>query len=679
MRSCLLALLFILFPVQQTLASNLKNLISDFNAAKGLNKIRLCGQIVTRSVPQEPKLGLEYIEKGIKLSKAQNLPCYQADFLISKGKILSNYYYKPIHRLLANGALETSIEILNEISHDCGFKDIESRKGVALYLLAQNAYYMQHYDLAISNSIRAQMRMSGEQAFEVGALAIESFLMAQMPDEAYQHFNVYFNEAIVDPGVQLSPYQIALKEFAKAKISTYSGEYHQSVKAYFTALNYAESLGKDVFLIKVYLGLAKAHYHMGQYHAALDAYRKVLLITNRKQIIPSQVECMIGEAETHAMLGKPGFAINILNDALALANQHELGPQLPQIYDQLANAYKQNNAPEEALAYIFQRDSIKQNSTDWLREGQHDLYYESNLSDRQRDVMLKDRQIANEKSSTITYMLTALLISVVTLVILFFFFKKNKDHEALERDHIALEEEYMSKSKALENAKEDSINLFKEQDKFAYRMTHEMRGPVARVLGLCQVGLLTDPSNSGVYLEMAEKESHKMDQMLHRFLDVIHVRKGKESPIRANLKEIASKVSASLDNPQNVQIIINTEGAQHVYADSDLLEVIFRSLIENAFMYANPDEAYHYVEISSVRDDYGTRIRFKDNGIGVDSKITTYMFDMFYRGTKESKGLGLGLYAARLAAEQMQGRIIFDGSSAETSFEVHIPFSEKKA
>jgi K+-sensing histidine kinase KdpD len=68
-------------------------------------------------------------------------------------------------------------------------------------------------------------------------------------------------------------------------------------------------------------------------------------------------------------------------------------------------------------------------------------------------------------------------------------------------------------------------------------------------------------------------------------------------------------------------------------------------------------------------------IYFADNGNGIPQEFSEKIFDMFFKGTNQSSGFGLGLYKAKNAIEKLGGEIYLYNSSHnhKTVFIISIP------
>jgi signal transduction histidine kinase len=64
-------------------------------------------------------------------------------------------------------------------------------------------------------------------------------------------------------------------------------------------------------------------------------------------------------------------------------------------------------------------------------------------------------------------------------------------------------------------------------------------------------------------------------------------------------------------------------------------------------------------------------IEIADNGIGIAENMQVRVFDMFYRGTSDAQGAGLGLYLVKEAVNKLNGSIILKSNLGEgTTFKI---------
>jgi hypothetical protein len=111
-----------------------------------------------------------------------------------------------------------------------------------------------------------------------------------------------------------------------------------------------------------------------------------------------------------------------------------------------------------------------------------------------------------------------------------------------------------------------------------------------------------------------------------------------------------------------------------LYTDPMLLRTILFNLVDNAFRFSKRKEnSYVSVSLQKLAGNE-VCIQVRDNGIGIQPEIRNKLFTMFFRGTVNTSGTGLGLYIARIAAERLCGTVSLQPyRPEETIFEVFLP------
>jgi signal transduction histidine kinase len=67
-------------------------------------------------------------------------------------------------------------------------------------------------------------------------------------------------------------------------------------------------------------------------------------------------------------------------------------------------------------------------------------------------------------------------------------------------------------------------------------------------------------------------------------------------------------------------------------------------------------------------------MEFSDNGIGIDPKSLTRIFEMFYRASGQSEGSGIGLYIVKNAIDKLGGHMQVESEMNKgTTFRITLP------
>lgn len=217
-----------------------------------------------------------------------------------------------------------------------------------------------------------------------------------------------------------------------------------------------------------------------------------------------------------------------------------------------------------------------------------------------------------------------------------------------------------------------------ELNTFIYRASHDLRGPIASLLGLAKVAQyeVNDEASRNI-IEKVAKTAERLDEILTSLIDITKIQQGSVSAEAINFAEITKGILQSLENISGNSLITihpKIENITDFYSDKSLVRSILQNLIENAIKYSKEGVSGAKVEISITPDKDGVDIVVKDNGIGMKEEIHQKIFDIFYRGTGKSSGSGLGLYIVKSAVDKLGGKIDLKSEENKgTTFSVYLP------
>ncbi|MCU0352354.1 MAG: ATP-binding protein [Cytophagales bacterium] len=256
----------------------------------------------------------------------------------------------------------------------------------------------------------------------------------------------------------------------------------------------------------------------------------------------------------------------------------------------------------------------------------------------------------------------------------------NEELRAINND---LEDRVEQRTHQLKEVNESLIKSNQELDMFIYRASHDIKGPLASLSGLCKVaGMDVQDEKARDYFTMLDKTCDKANHTLVRILKMYDIRNAEIHNEPVDVAQIAAEYAGNLRAMpvyQNIRYEQNIFMGAEVFSDRSLASIVVTNLIENAFKYhKDRAESYVRVHIEAVGDDI--RVRIHDNGIGVPEKAHHKLFTMFFRGTVDLSGTGLGLYLSKLAVERIGGSVHFcTDSGTETVFEAIFPKTPPEA
>jgi PAS domain S-box-containing protein len=225
---------------------------------------------------------------------------------------------------------------------------------------------------------------------------------------------------------------------------------------------------------------------------------------------------------------------------------------------------------------------------------------------------------------------------------------------------------------------EELIKINAELDRFVYSASHDLRAPIASLLGLIEVARLEQDRNNIVeLLELQQKSLLRLDRFIRDIVDHSRNTRLEVNSDPINFESLVHSVFEQLqfmDNVTKIQkrITISQEG--DFFTSATRLDILFNNLISNAIKYADLRKADPFLEVQITANATHAQIRIRDNGEGIPSDSVTKIFDMFFRASRRGTGSGLGLYIVREAIQKIGGTIEVKSEFGEgTEFIVVIP------
>ena len=229
----------------------------------------------------------------------------------------------------------------------------------------------------------------------------------------------------------------------------------------------------------------------------------------------------------------------------------------------------------------------------------------------------------------------------------------------------------VEKNKELQSA-------YDELGKFAYSVTHDVRGPLLSILGALDLAKnMEDPAELRDILEMMEDAIHKLDEYIKNTHEYYKLKRGQLQFEVINFDNLVKDIAALFriaGRMDNIRFISNVVQNDEFLSDEISIKMVMNNLLSNAFNYQRKDAEDKYVDVSIVVADNVATITVKDNGIGIHESHINNIFTMFYRATSEETGSGLGLYNVKDALTKLNGTIeVASVVNEGTTFKVIIP------
>src|SRR6266567_8030783 len=188
---------------------------------------------------------------------------------------------------------------------------------------------------------------------------------------------------------------------------------------------------------------------------------------------------------------------------------------------------------------------------------------------------------------------------------------------------------------------------FTRLSQFSADLAHELRTPIANMLGEAQVALTRDRT-PGEYRETIEStisECERLSRIVDNLLFVARVDAERE-PIarkRFDARAAVEKIAAFYQTvAEDHHATISCNGEGQIYADPDLFERAVGNLLDNALRFTPENGS---IQIALSEHDADFEVAVSDSGCGIAPEHLPRVFDRFYRAesSRGSDGAGLGL------------------------------------
>ncbi len=229
----------------------------------------------------------------------------------------------------------------------------------------------------------------------------------------------------------------------------------------------------------------------------------------------------------------------------------------------------------------------------------------------------------------------------------------------------------------------DSRELDVLKDQFLASVSHEMRTPLAIIIGFADLLARGDVLGADVRAEATDRirsSAGAMREMVENLLDFSALEAGKLSvhPRPLLLRRAVESTLAAItplvgDHDVRIQVPEDLEAL----ADSDGFDRVLRNLLANAAKYS---ERGTPIVVSARADGAAVVVDVRDEGVGIPPDQLGLVFERLYRAPGAAfaaRGTGVGLNMVRRFVDLMGGTVSVESTVGRGStFTVRLPAAE---
>lgn len=648
-------LLISLYALAQTYAMDSMKRILKSTTYVDSNKVKICMQISNAWLKLNADSALAYANKSYDLASTLNYPLYQADARALQAKICTiigqydkayDYNLEAQHKYIRQNNAEGVGHVYIELAKTFDKQDNYSRALI---------YLQQALNTFTTANNKPGMALSYLEIGKVHSKVNET-------EKAIINFQkaVDVSSLSSDRTTTINAFNLLCKEYGNL------GNYNKALQAATRAKNLALISGLLPEIGEANFNLGKAYADVNNFDSSMYAYRNALTYFTK------------------------------LHDKQAIAKAYDGIGELYYMYKDYANATQYIKLSNQYALDLGDKKLLEINYNALLAIAKDEKNYEMGMGYYNEILALKDNLYNTEKNISIQkvrswYELEKKQAEIATL-----------QQDNLDKTHernlfiigfslVALSlvalgysiKQLMSKKVILEKQKKEleEVNLVK--DKFFSIISHDLRSPMANILGLLQLlsddHFLSKEEVSTLFERLRFSTSSALETMDNMLVwGMNQIQENTIETKEVDVQEIAQRVcrflQQSADN-KSIQLINHVNEPIKIWADKNHVEFILRNLVSNALKFTHKNGV---VELWVSSDTSNKQIHIRDTGTGMSAEQKHKLFDDTkkgsVKGTAGETGSGLGLMLSKQFIRKNNGSLSVKSEQGKGSvFTVSLP------
>ena len=268
------------------------------------------------------------------------------------------------------------------------------------------------------------------------------------------------------------------------------------------------------------------------------------------------------------------------------------------------------------------------------------------------------------------------LLILILIVLLSFYFVKRKIWKSKAEKH-KLSMLVNIKTKEINKKNEELHESNRTKDRLFSIIAHDLRNPLNSLLGFSSLleaqGDHFSDKEKKEFVSIIYLSSRNLNNLLDNLLNWSRLQL-KEIKPSFNVVDIRSVIDSNLNvlasniNQKHLNISLSGLTNAIVNIDQDMVSVIIRNLLSNAIKFTHDGGE---INISINREQDFCKVCIKDNGVGMDEKSLSKLFNVdninTKLGTNKELGTGLGLILCHDFAKLNNGKLTASSTIGEGS------------
>lgn len=254
----------------------------------------------------------------------------------------------------------------------------------------------------------------------------------------------------------------------------------------------------------------------------------------------------------------------------------------------------------------------------------------------------------------------------------------SQQKEELEKLNLKLADKVDARTSELKKVNETLRVTSLELDNFIYKSSHDIKGPLVRLMGICHVALLEIKDPAALeYFRMLDKASKRLNFIMDELKFISELKDRRLNPtsidFEATIKQCIEEVKY-IENTPNARISMEFHGLTSYESDPTMLRLIIYNILQNIIQFMKSEDVNPKVIHVLIKQEYQEiNLVFKASNLRLMNQDLSNFVQSFSEANAQYDKLSIGLYAVKQCVNRLEGAFDLRAKKNDTSFEVVLP------
>jgi tetratricopeptide (TPR) repeat protein len=468
---------------------------------------------------------------------------------------------------------------------------------------------------------------------------------------------------------------------------------------------------------------------MGEVMLALGAFDSAAIYLNKSFNLRKDIKDQKGMAEifllnAHLMLKKDETSetLDLLNKSDSIAQKIKAKDLILKIYITRAELHKERGEIQLSQEYLQKFIDLKDSLYIDILERNLALV-PLKLRENTNRMQLQKSEIALKEKSlqNLVYISLLILVTPFSLLMILIFqrnrkinktLKKQNDKVEAQKEEIETQKEYLELNlKELERAKnvisvqKDELEVLNHQlagtvdkrnielktvndrlrstslelDNFIYKSSHDIKGPIVRLMGICNLALQdVEDAKALNYFSMLDKAALRLNVIIEELKLISELNEKQLERSLIDFKSIAEESFnevAYIENIKTFNLDIQIDSSLIYYSDESLIRLIIFNMLQNSLQFLKSEQSKDFkIGLYIKKKIDSIQINFQLYDLQLVDEENSKLLSGFSRAQNEFENISIGLYTVRQCIQKLEGNFnISSINNKHSVFEIELP------